>query len=76
VIHDLFHVVAKYGRKVIDGVRFDETNRLRQDKPACKVITEWLTAIGTTNSFFMKFKNDFPGNPLKTQKARDGQRAE
>ncbi|MEX7643362.1 transposase, partial [Stenotrophomonas maltophilia] len=34
VVYDLFHVVAKYGREVIDRVRVDEANRLRQDKPA------------------------------------------
>ena len=28
VVYDLFHVVAKYGREVIDRVRVDETNRL------------------------------------------------
>ena len=28
VVYDLFHVVAKYGREVIDRVRVDETNRI------------------------------------------------
>jgi transposase len=28
VVYDLFHVVAKYGREVIDRVRVDEANRL------------------------------------------------
>lgn len=28
IVHDLFHVVAKYGREVIDRVRVDETNRI------------------------------------------------
>jgi len=28
IVYDLFHVVAKYGREVIDRVRVDETNRL------------------------------------------------
>lgn len=28
LVYDLFHVVAKYGREVIDRVRVDETNRL------------------------------------------------
>jgi transposase len=28
IIYDLFHVVAKYGREVIDRVRVDETNRV------------------------------------------------
>ena len=34
IVYDLFHVVAKYGREVIDRVRVDEANRLRADKPA------------------------------------------
>ena len=33
IVYDLFHVVAKYGREVIDRVRVDEANRLRDDKP-------------------------------------------
>ena len=28
IVYDLFHVVAKFGREVIDRVRVDETNRL------------------------------------------------
>ena len=44
VVYDLFHVVAKYGREVIDRVRVDEANRLRQDRGARKVIksSRWL----------------------------------
>jgi len=44
VVFDLFHVVAKYGREVIDRVRVDEANRLRHDKPARRVIkgARWL----------------------------------
>jgi transposase len=44
VVYDLFHVVAKYGREVIDRVRVDEANRLRNDKPARKVVkgARWL----------------------------------
>src|SRR5262249_50764994 len=38
IVFDLFHVVAKYGREVIDRVRVDEANRLRHDKRARKVI--------------------------------------
>ena len=38
VVYDLFHVVAKYGREVIDRVRVDEANRLRDDKPARRVV--------------------------------------
>lgn len=44
VVYDLFHVVAKYGREVIDRVRVDEANRLRSDKPARRVVktSRWL----------------------------------
>ena len=44
VVYDLFHVVAKYGREVIDRVRVDEANRLCNDRPARRVIKQsrWL----------------------------------
>jgi transposase len=44
IVFDLFHVVAKYGREVIDRVRVDEANRLREDKPARHVVksARWL----------------------------------
>ncbi|MDV5172553.1 ISL3 family transposase [Photobacterium rosenbergii] len=34
VVYDLFHVVAKYGREVIDRVRVDCANKLKHDKLA------------------------------------------
>lgn len=44
IVYDLFHVVAKYGKEVIDAVRVAEANRLRHDKPARKVVkgAKWL----------------------------------
>lgn len=44
VVYDLFHVVAKYGREVIDRVRVDEANRLRQEPKARQVVksSRWL----------------------------------
>ena len=44
IVYDLFHVVAKYGREVIDRVRVDEANRLRDDKPARRLVkgSRWL----------------------------------
>jgi len=44
VVYDLFHVVVKYGREVIDRVWVDEAKRLRHDKPARKVVksARWL----------------------------------
>jgi len=44
IVYDLFHVVAKYGREVVDRVRVDEANRLRHDRPARHLIkgSRWL----------------------------------
>lgn len=44
VVYDLFHVVAKFGREVIDRVRVDQANRLCHDKPARKAVKQsrWL----------------------------------
>jgi transposase len=44
VVYDLFHVVARYGRQVIDRIRVDQANALQQDKPARKVVKQarWL----------------------------------
>ena len=44
IVYDLFHVVAKYGREVIDRTRVDEAKRLRNDKVARKVVkgSRWL----------------------------------
>jgi transposase len=44
IVYDLFHVVARYGNEVIDRVRVDEANRLRDDWPARKIVksARWL----------------------------------
>jgi transposase len=44
VVYDLFHVVAKYGREVVDRVRVDRANELKHDKPARKLVkgSRWL----------------------------------
>ncbi len=44
IVYDLFHVVSNYGREVIDRVRVDEANRLKEDKVARKVVkgSKWL----------------------------------
>lgn len=44
IVFDLFHVVAKYGREVIDQVRRAEANRLKHDKPAWRLVrgSKWL----------------------------------
>ena len=44
IVYDLFHVVARYGRKVIDRVRVDEATRLRHDALGRKLVkgSRWL----------------------------------
>jgi transposase len=44
VVYDLFHVIAKYAREVIDRVRVDQANRLRDDTAARKAVkgSRWL----------------------------------
>ena len=44
VVYDLFHVIARFGRDVMDRVRVDQANALRQDKPARAVVkgARWL----------------------------------
>ncbi len=51
VVYDLFHVVAKFGREVIDRVRVDQANQLRHDKPARKVVkrSRWLLLRNRAN---------------------------
>jgi transposase len=47
----LFHVIAKYGREVIDRVRVDEANRLRDNRPQRKVVkrARWLLLRNPAN---------------------------
>ena len=44
IVYDLFHVVARYGREVVDRVRVDEANRLRRDPKGRAVVkgARWL----------------------------------
>jgi len=44
IVYDLFHVVAKYAREVIDRVRVDEANRLCGDRRARHLVkgARWL----------------------------------
>ena len=44
IVYDLFHVIAKYGRDVVTRVRVDAANKLRQDKPARRLVKQahWL----------------------------------
>ncbi len=60
IVFDLFHVVAKYGREVIDRVRVDETNRIARangpgdlaTRAARRVIkgTRWLLLKSRANT--------------------------
>ena len=51
VVYDLFHVIAKYGREVIDRVRVDRANELKEDKKARKVVKQgrWLLLKNKSN---------------------------
>lgn len=51
VVYGLFHVVAKFGREVVDRVRVDQANALREDKPARRVIkrSRWLLLRNRNN---------------------------
>lgn len=51
IVYDLFHVVAKYGREVVDVVRRDEAKRVSADKAARKVIkgSRWLLLKNKSN---------------------------
>jgi transposase len=44
IVFDLFHVVAKYGREVIDRVRVDRANQLRAERAHRKLVkgARWL----------------------------------
>jgi len=44
IVFDLFHVVAKYGREVIDRVRVDRANELREQRPERRIVkgARWL----------------------------------
>ncbi len=51
VVYDLFHVVAKHGREVVDRVRVDQANALRSDKPARRAVkrSRWLLLKNRSN---------------------------
>ncbi|UFS71456.1 ISL3 family transposase [Geomonas sp. RF6] len=51
IVYDLFHVVAKYSREVLDKVRNAEADRLKDDKKARKVIrtSRWLLLRNSRN---------------------------
>lgn len=44
IVYDLFHVVAKFGREVMDRVRVDQANQLKGDKKARRWVkrSRWI----------------------------------
>jgi transposase len=44
VVYDLFHVVARFGREVVDRVRVDQANALKQQPAARQIVkrSRWL----------------------------------
>lgn len=51
IVYDLFHIKTKYGREVVDRVRIDEANRLKQDKSARQVVkgAKWILLRNESN---------------------------
>lgn len=51
VVYDLFHVVARFGREVVDRVRVDQANALRDQPKARQVIkrSRWLLLRNQAN---------------------------
>lgn len=51
IVFDLFHVVATYGREVIDRVSVDQANKLHHDRPRRRVIKSscWLLLRNRSN---------------------------
>ncbi|QGT77397.1 ISL3 family transposase [Guyparkeria halophila] len=51
IVYDLFHVVAKFGREVIDRVRVDQAKAIREDRPAYRAVkrSRWLLLRNRVN---------------------------
>lgn len=51
IVYDLFHVVAKYGKEVVDAIRVAEANRIRHDRAGRKLIkgAKWLLLRNKAN---------------------------
>ncbi|MFN2603585.1 MAG: ISL3 family transposase [Gemmatimonadaceae bacterium] len=45
IVFDLFHMVAKYGREVVDRVRVDETNKISRAKGGCDLRTRAMRRV-------------------------------
>lgn len=71
IVFDLFHVIAKFGREVIDRVRVDEANRLRKEPNARHVVKSagWLPR---RRLFLSEDPGGLPRYSLKNQKKGEG----
>ena len=51
IVYDLFHVVAKFGREVMDRVRVDQANQLKHDKQARRWVkrSRWVLLKNRSN---------------------------
>lgn len=51
IVFDLFHVLQKYSKDVIDRTRVDIANQLKDDKPARKIVkgSKWLLLRSRSN---------------------------
>ncbi len=59
IVYDLFHVVMKYGREVIDRVRVDETNKIaRAQGPNRKLIRAERRVIKGTRWLLLKNRSN------------------
>jgi len=71
VIHDLFHVIAKYGREVISRARWPmHPDQLESNNNKIKVIKRMAYGYRDSNFFFLKIKAAFSGNPRFMPEAR------
>jgi len=61
IVYDLFHVVAKFGREVIDRVRIDETNRIaRAGRPTDERTRARRRVIKGTRWLLLRNKENLP----------------
>jgi len=76
LVYDLFHVVAKYVREVIDRARVDEANRLREDRAARRLVkgSRWLLLRNRENVTHqqdqVRLKELLAANPGALHRAR------
>ncbi|GAB4295002.1 MAG: hypothetical protein Kow0096_11530 [Thiohalomonadaceae bacterium] len=72
VVYDLFHVVARCGREVIDRVRVKQANALRNQPAARQVIKRMAYGFRDSAYFFLKIKDAFPRKGAMNPKTAPG----